>query len=66
MTNEEIEKFRLGCQKVLKEMSEEEFNQIYSQWEAFDHTFAKAEKTVIIAKILEDFTNTWNFILNKK
>jgi hypothetical protein len=26
MTNEEIEKFRLGCQKVLKEMSEEEFN----------------------------------------
>lgn len=57
MTDKEIEAFRLDCKKELKEMSEEEFNRIYSQWEAFDHTFAKAEKTVIIAKLLEDFIN---------
>lgn len=55
MTDEEIEKFRLGCEKELKEMSEEEFNRIYNQWEAFDHTFTKVEKTIIIAKLLEDF-----------
>lgn len=57
MTDKEIEEFRLGCMKELKEMSEEEFNRIYSQWEAFDHSFTKAEKTVIIAKLLEDFIN---------
>lgn len=57
MTNEEIEKFKLDCEKELKEMSEEEFNRIYSQWEAFDRSFTKGEKTIIIAKLLEDFIN---------
>lgn len=57
MTNEEIEKFRINCEEELKEMSEEEFNRIYNQWEVFDHSFTKAEKTIIIAKLLEDFIN---------
>lgn len=55
MTDKEIEKFKLSCEKDLKEMSEEEFNRIYSQWEAFDHSFTKAEKTVIIALLVESF-----------
>ena len=55
MTDEKIEKFKLSCEKDLKEMSEEEFNQIYNQWEVFDHTFSKAEKTVIIALLVESF-----------
>ena len=55
MTDEEIEKFKLGCEKDLKEMSKEEFNRIYNQWEVFDHTFTKAEKTVIIALLVESF-----------
>ena len=55
MTDEEIEKFKLSCEKDLKEMSEEEFNEIYSKWEKFDHYFTKGEKTVIIALLVESF-----------
>ena len=63
MTDEKIEKFKLSCEKDLKEMSKEEFNKIYSKWENFDHYFTKGEKTVIIALLVESFEIYSNFVI---